>query len=98
METFEDVFAEWNGTASVADLQHYVFAIATCADSNSSARTIVLSRVLQKILHDERGVTFLASHQKSAGKFLFNLHVRRFRQRAKIIQPFINQLTKIHRC
>src|SRR6476646_11251110 len=68
VETFEDVFPGWNRTASVADPQHYVFAIATCADSNSPPRPIVLSRVLQKILHDERRVAFLASHQKSAGK------------------------------
>ena len=86
------------GATGVPDRQHDVAAVAMRADPNSSAGTIVLSRVLQKILHDERCVAFLASHKKAARKFLFNLHIGRIRQRAKIVQPFINELAKIHGC
>src|SRR4051812_42636514 len=75
MEPFEDVFSARNRAASVSDRQHYVSAIATSANPNSPARSIVLTRVLQKILHDQRRVAFLASHKKSARKFLFNFHV-----------------------
>ena len=84
------------GTTSVSDRQHDVAAVATCTHPNSSARTIVLSRVLQKILDDERCVAFFARHKKPARKFLFNLHVRGIRQRAKVIQPFIDELAKVH--
>src|SRR6266481_4950324 len=98
MESLKNVFARWNWAASVPDSQHDIAAVATRADPNSSAGTIVFSRVLQKVLHNERRVAFLARNKKPARKFLFNLHIGRIRQRAKIIQPFINELTKIHWC
>src|SRR5262245_968017 len=98
MEPFEDVFARRNRTASVSYCQHYLSAVATCANPNSPAGTIVLSRVLQKILHDEGCVAFLTCDKKPAWKLPFNFHIWRFRQCAKIIQPFINQLTEIHGC
>src|SRR5215467_14535168 len=98
METFEDVFTRRNRTAIVSDRQHDVSAVSTRAHANSPTRPIVFSCVLQKILYDKRRVAFLSSHEKSAWKFLFNLHVWRIRQRAEIIQPFIDQLAKIHGC
>ena len=96
MKPFEDVFARRNRTTSVSDRQHHVAAVAMRANPNSPARTIVLPRVLQEILHDQRCVALLSSHKKSARKFLFNLHVRRISQGAKVIQPFIDELAKIH--
>ena len=96
MESLKNVFARRNRAASVPDSQHDVAAVAMRADPNSSAGTIVFSCVLQKILHDERRVAFLSGDKKPDRKFLFNLHIGRIRQRAKIIQPFINELTKIH--
>ena len=98
MEPFEDVFARRNRTTSVSDRQHNVTAVAVCADPDSSARTIVLSRVLQEILHDERCVALFSTNKKPAWKFLFNLHVRGIWQRAKVIQPLIDELAKIHGC
>src|SRR5262245_44734207 len=81
MEPFEDVFTWGNRTAIVSDCQHDVSAVSTCAHPNSPAYPIVFSCVLQKILHNKRGVAFFAGHEKSARKFLFNLHLRRIRQR-----------------
>src|SRR4029077_5138300 len=74
MKPFEDVFPRWNRTTSVSDRQHHGAAVAMRANPNSPARTIVLSRVLQEILHDQRCVAFLSGHKKPARKFLFNLH------------------------
>src|SRR5512132_4117150 len=74
MEPFEDVFARRNRTTSVSDRQHDVAAVAMRTNPNSPAGTIILSRVLEKILHDERRVALFSSHKKPARKFLFNLH------------------------
>ena len=90
MEALKNVFARWNRASGVADSQYDVAAVAMRADKNSSTGTIVFSCVLQKILHDERRVAFLAGHKKPARKFLFNLHIGRIWQRAKIIQPLLN--------
>src|SRR6266446_5220111 len=98
MKPFEDVFAPRNGAAGVTDGQHDVVVIALRADPDSSAGAIVLSSVLQEILYDKRCVTFLADHKKAARKFLFNLYIGRIRQRAKIVQPFIDELAKIDGC
>src|SRR4029077_2810489 len=76
MEPFEDVFARRNRTTSVADRQHDVAAVAMRAHPNSPTGAIVLSRVLQKILYDERCVALFSSDKKPVRKFLFNLHVR----------------------
>src|SRR5262245_39133105 len=95
MESFEDVCTWGNRTAIVSDRQHDVAAVSTCANPNSPAHAIVFPCVLQKILHNKRCVAFLSSHKKPVREFLFNLHVRRVRQRAEIIQPFIDQLAKI---
>src|SRR6187397_688322 len=84
METFEDVFTRGNRTAIISDRQHDVSAVSARAHANSPARPIVFSCVLQKILHDKRCVAFFAGHEKSARKFLFNLHVRRIRQGTEI--------------
>ncbi len=59
---------------------------------------IVFSRVLQEILHNERRVAFFARYEKAGRKFLFDLHIGRIRERAKIVQPFINELAKIYWC
>ena len=53
MEALEDVFARWNRAAGIPDGQRNLVAIGVYADPNPPARAIVLSRVLQKILHDE---------------------------------------------
>ncbi len=98
MKPLENIFAPRNGTTCVTDGQHDVVALALRADPDSSAGAIVLSSVLQEILYDKRCVTFLAGHKKTAGKFLFNLYIGRIRQRAKIVQPFIDELAKIDGC
>src|SRR5262249_16278079 len=95
MKPFKNIFARRNGATSVADRQHHIAAVAVHADPNSSAGTIVLPRVLQEVLHDERRVTFFAGHKKTLWKFLFNLHIRRIWQRTEIVHPFINKLAKI---
>src|SRR5467141_2803133 len=95
MKPLENIFGPRNGATCVTDGQHDVVALALRADPDSSAGAIVLSSVLQKILYNKRCVAFLAGHKETARKFLFNLHIRRVRQRAKIIQPFIDQLAKI---
>src|SRR5205823_13398844 len=71
MESFEDVFGRRNRSTVVSNRQHDIAAVATCNNPDSPTRTIVLSRVLQKILHDERRVAFLASHKKTPRMTLF---------------------------
>src|SRR5437773_2181029 len=72
MEALEDVFARWNCAARIPDGQHNVVAIGVSADPNPAARAIVLSRVLQEILHYKRCVSFFAGHKQTAWKFFFN--------------------------
>ncbi len=98
METLEDVFAERNCTACIPDGQHNLVAIGVSADPNPPAGAIVLSRVLQQILHDERCVPFFAGDKQAAWKFFFNLHLGRNGKRAKIVQPLVNDLAEIYRC
>ncbi len=98
MEALEDVFARWNCAAGIPDGQHNLVAIGASADPNPPARAIVLSRVLQKVLHNERRVPFFASHKQAAWKFLLDLHVARIGKRAKIVQPLVNYLAEIYRC
>src|SRR6266480_6052258 len=97
VKPLEDIFAAWNGAAGIPDSQHNVPGIAVCADSDSPAGAIVLSCVLQKILHNERGVPFFSDHKEAGRKFLLDFHIGRIRKRAKIIKPLIDELTKIHR-
>src|SRR5262249_2558685 len=87
MEPFEDVFARRKCGTRVANPKYAFRAVAKRADPNSSAGAIVLPRVLQEVLHDERRVVFFAGHKKPLWKFLFNLHTRRIWQRAEIVQP-----------
>ncbi len=98
MKTLEDVFARWNRAAGIPDGQHDLVAIGASADPNPPASAIVLSRVLQQILHDERCVPFFAGHKQAAWKFLLDLHVGRIGKRAKIVQPLVNDLAEIYRC
>src|SRR6266436_2209679 len=98
MEALEDVFARWNGAARVPDGQHNVAAVSVCADANPPARAIVLSRVLQEILHDERRVSFFAGHKQAAWECLLDLYIGRIGKRAKIVEPLINNLAEIYRC
>ena len=98
MKALEDVFARWNGAAGIPDGQHNLVAIGASADPNPPARAIVLSRVLEEILHDERCVPFFAGHKQAARKFLFDLHVARIGKRAEIVQPLVNDLAEIYRC
>src|SRR5437879_11086 len=98
MKPFEDVFTWWNCAARIADGQHNVPGVAVRADPDPPAGSIVLSRVLQEILHNERRVLSFASYEKADWKILFDLHIRRIGKRAKIVEPLINELAKINRC
>src|SRR4249920_1375334 len=98
MEALEDVFARWYRAAGIPDGQHNLVAIGASADPNPSARAIVLSRVLEEILHDERCVPFFSCHKQAAWKFLLDRHVARIGKRAKIVQPLVNDLAEIYRC
>src|SRR5205823_10717819 len=95
MKPFEDVFTGWNCAARIADGQHDVAAICVRADPDPPAGAIVLSRVLQEILHNERRVLSFARYEKADWKFLFDLHIGRIGKRAKIVEPLINELAKI---
>src|SRR4029077_20931449 len=97
MEALEDVFAGWNCAARIPDAQRNLVAIGVSADPNPAARAIVLSRVLQEILHDERCVPFFAGHKQPTWKFLLDLHVGRIGKRAKIVQPLVNDVAEIYR-
>ena len=98
MEAFEDVLARWNCAARIADGQHNVPGVAVRADSDPPAGTIVLSRVLQEILHNERRVLSFASYEQADRKFFFDLHIRRIGKRAKIVQLLVNDLAEIYLC
>src|SRR5438034_10606645 len=97
MEALEDVFARWNCAAGIPDGQHNLVAIGASADPNPPARAIVLSRVLEEILHDERCVPFFAGHKQAAWKFLLDLDIGRIGKRAQIVQPLVNDLAEIYR-
>src|SRR6266487_1031645 len=98
MEALEDVFARWNCAARIPDGQHNVTPVTMCADADPPTRAVVLSRVLQEILHDQRRVSFFAGHKQAAWKFLLDVHIGRIGKRAKIVQPLVNELAKIYRC
>src|SRR5437870_304446 len=98
MKPFEDVFTGWNCAARIADGQHSVSGVALSADPDPPAGSIVLSRVLQEILHNERRVLFFASYEQAEWKFFFDLHIRRIGKRAKIVDPLIDELAKIYWC
>jgi hypothetical protein len=98
MKPFEDVFTGRNCAARIADGQHNVTAVPVRANPDPPARAIVLSRVLQEILHNERCVLSFARYEQADWKFLFDLHIRRIGKRAKIVQPLVNDLAEIDRC
>src|SRR5437867_8202542 len=98
MKPFENILAGRNCAARIADSQHNVRAIAVRADLDPPAGAIVLSRVLQEILHYERRVLSFAGHEQAEWKFFFDFHIRRLGKRAKIVEPLINELAKIYRC
>ncbi len=95
VKPLENVFAGWDCAARIPDSQHHVVAVATCANPDPPAGAIVLSCVLQEILHDERRVPFFAGYKQSAWKFLLDVYIRRIRKRAKIVEPLIDELAKI---
>ena len=65
MKPLEDIFAGWNCAAGIPDNQRNVSAAVVCGDSDPPAGAIVLSGVLQEILHNERSVSFFAGHKQS---------------------------------
>src|SRR5262249_28088172 len=73
MKSLEDVFSRWNCAAIIADGQHNVSAVGVGPDQDPPAGAIVLSRVLQQILHNEGRVLSFASYEKAEWKFFFNL-------------------------
>src|SRR6266481_9696911 len=97
MEALEDVFAGWNCAARIPDGQHDVVAIGVSAYPNPAAKAIVLTRVLQEILHYKRCVSFFTGHKQAAWKFLLDLHLKRIGKRAKIVKPCVNDLAEIYR-
>src|SRR6266404_450005 len=98
MKPREDIFVGWNRAAGIPDSQRNVPGVAVCANSDQPAGAIVLSCVLQEILHNERRVPFFAGHKQAGWEFFLDLHIRRIGKRAKIIEPLINELAKIHWC
>src|SRR5712691_3572457 len=99
MESLENVFPRvaWDRAAGVADCQHNFTPLSVRGDSNQTSRSIVLQRVLQKILHNERGVLFFAGNIQFSWEFFLDLHIDRIRKRAEIIEPFFGKLTEIYR-
>ena len=98
MKPLENIFARCNHAACISHSQHNAAAVGRCAHADPTARPIILSRVLQEILHNQRCVPFFAGHKQPAWKFLLDLHVGRIGQRAKIVQPFIDELAKVDWC
>ena len=86
-----------NGLAVVTDGEDNVIICLACRNSNAPARSIVLQRVLQKILHNERGVLFFAGDIQFSWESFLDLHIDRIRKRNEIIEPFFDKLTKIYR-
>src|ERR1043165_6969927 len=100
VETLEDIFVGRNCAARVPYTQHNITgsASAGCTDPDQPARPVVLSCVLEEILHNKGGIPFFSGNKYTGGKFLLNFHIRRIGKRAKIIEPLIDELAKIHRC
>src|SRR5437867_8188333 len=97
MKPLENVFAGWNCAAGISDVQHDVAGIGLCADPTSPPSSIVLSRVLQEILHNERRIPFFAGHKQTGWKFFLDFYVERIGKRAKIVQPLVNDLAESYR-
>src|SRR2546430_16260349 len=99
MEPLENVLlcSLRNWSSSVTDRQHHFGVISPCRNSDAAARSIVLARVLQKILHNERGVALFAGNKYFGWKLLLDLDLRRVGQRVEVIDPFIDELAEIHR-
>src|SRR5690348_883771 len=98
MKSFEDVFTGWNRPAGIPDSQHNIRSVPMGTDPDAAAGAIVLSRVLQEILYNQRRVLSFAGYEQANWKFFFDFHIRRIRKRPKIIEPLIDKLTKIYGC
>src|SRR6185312_12455750 len=98
VKSLENVFLrirrDW--PAGVADEKHNVIRLALSLNSHSTAGAVVFARVLQNVLHNQRGVTLFTRNVQFRWKTLLNLHIGRVGKRSEIIQPFFNELTQIH--
>ena len=63
MEALEDILVGWNCAARVPYTQHNISVIAVCTDSDQPARPVVLSCVLEEILHNEGGIPLFSGHK-----------------------------------
>ena len=82
--------------AGVADKQHNFASLAPRGNSHTTAGAIVFARVLQNVLHNQRGVTLFTRNVQFRWKILLNLHIGRIGKRAKVIEPFLDELAQIH--
>ena len=60
-------------------------------------RAIVLARVIQEVLHDERGIARFPGDVQFRGQVRFHLQAERVGQRAQVIQPRLDEMRQVHR-
>src|SRR5919204_342917 len=98
MESLENVLLgrRCDRISGVSNRQYDLSAVLMCGYAEATASSIVLSRVLEKVFHDQRGVSFFTGDIYVRWKVLLDLHIERIRKRVEIVQPFVHQLTEIH--
>src|SRR5438477_6083766 len=99
MKPLKNVFlcSARDGLTSVANYQSHLVVVLPSDNSNSASRSIVLSCVLQKVLHNQRCVPFFAGDEYFGWEFVFHCHIERVGKRPQIIKPFFDELAEIHR-
>ena len=85
---------DWS--AGIADKKHNVTRLALRRNSHTTAGAIVFARILQDVLHNQRGVTLFTRNVQVRWKTLLNLHIGRIGKRAEVIEPFLDELAQIH--
>src|SRR5262245_61864318 len=87
----------WNAAAGSRHSQLHLFAGTPRDDANGSSAAVIFPGVIEKILHDQRCIFYLADNLEDARNVGFNPEVRRLRQRLEIVDPFVDQISKVDR-
>src|SRR5205085_11739466 len=84
-----------NGRAGVTDREINPAVFGTGRYVDAAAAPVVLPSVLEKVLQDERSVTFFADDRERRRKVRHHLELERIGQSIEIIEPFLDKLVQI---
>ena len=98
-KTLEDVRLHFwrDRRAAVADRKKYRTILLPSGDVNAATGAIVLPRVFEQVLQNQRSVTPFARNKERRGQVGLNVDLERIGQCLQVVQPFFDELTQVDR-